>query len=392
MAWVYGSNGTTGDTLAYGATVDDVIYTAASFPVILRKNMWRQNYLLEHAQPISCLSVHSKTNILATGQRGGPGFGGIGGVILVFDLNNNGELLRELSGFHSHGIAKVKFSRSGSLLLTLGAINNRIAVYDWRSHSVVAAVEGGNLPILDVSFTADANYFLQCGQENLKFHGFFGRNVTSQKALLGAEGTLQTFPCATCFGNFPIVGTEDGHLYQFGAFENEQAEPQSKSSSTRQGEEALAAYRQLRAIIPAHKGPVTALFACEAGLLSGGADGIVVQWSRSLKKARTFDMNKICTGGGPKFSTRTVTSVSWDGSSPRILVGLANGEIREVWQSPIGKAMDVNGMPLVDANFPRARGSGGGAASAFFQEASEKISRVRLAIVLPRVLRFFTVS
>ena len=107
---------------------------------------------------------------------------------------------------------QVKFSRSGDLLLSLGTLNNRIAVYDWRSDTVVATVEGGNLPVLDVSFAADANLFLQCGVESIKFHRFHGRNVQSEKAILGAGGVLQTFPCVTCFGNFPIVGTEDGHL------------------------------------------------------------------------------------------------------------------------------------------------------------------------------------
>lgn len=394
--------------MAYGASSNDIVYAAASFPVLLRKSMWHQDYLLEHAQPISCLTVHAKTKMLATGQRGGPGFGGLGGVIYVFDLSEAqrgegatssfgraSEPVRELSGFHSHGIAKVKFSRSGALLLSLGAVNNRMAVYDWRSHTVVATVEGGNLPVLDVAFAADANLFLQCGVESIKFHRFHGRNVESQKAVLGAAGVLQTFSCVTCFGNFPIVGTEDGNLYQFGSVEPDSDGASMTAAGVKKGNpkpgsaNSLAGSRQLRAVIQAHEGAVTALYACDAGLISGGADCKVVQWSSSLKKARVFDLLKIRAGRGSVAFTAArggvevpvvVTSVCWDGVSPQVLVGLSDGEVREVWQTPVGKTMDVNGGALVDANTPRSRGSGGGAGSEFFREAAIKLATVRAIV------------
>ena len=393
--------GTTGETVAYGASSNDVIYTAARFPVLLRKSMWHQDYLLEHAQPISCLTVHAKTKMMATGQRGGPGFGGLGGVIYVFDLSEAkrgegtmffgraSEPVRELSGFHSHGIAKVKFSRSGALLLSLGAVNNRMAVYDWRSHTVIATVEGGSLPVLDVAFAADANLFLQCGVESIKFHRFHGRNVESQKAVLGAAGVLQTFSCVTCFGNFPIVGTEDGNLYQFGSVEPDSDEPVGLKTGKRGNVSPLAGSRQLRAVIPAHEGAVTALYACEAGLISGGADCKVIQWSSSFKQARVFDLLRIRAGRGSVALAAAragvevpvvVTSVCWDGVSPQVLVGLSDGEVREVWQTPVGKTMDVNGGVLVDANSPRSRGSGGGAGSEFFRKAAIKLATVRSII------------
>ena len=82
---------------------------------------WVVRYLLEHPQPISCLTVHTKAKLLATGQRGGPGFGGRGGSIFIFDLAASGargtQPLRELSGFHSHGVAKV--GRAAAELLSL---------------------------------------------------------------------------------------------------------------------------------------------------------------------------------------------------------------------------------------------------------------------------------
>ncbi len=170
---------------------------------------------------------------------------------------------------------------------------------------------------------------------------------------------------------------------------------------------------------------MTALFACEAGLVSGGSDGTVVQWSGSLKKARVFDIRKLrlATTAGPALSVSAatarsssrffggkksgggggggddddddavagaaggaaagvgvsncvVTSVCWDGTSPRVVVGLADGEVREVWQTPVGKTMDVNGgLPLVEANAPRPAGSGGGAASDFFLQAFDRIEK-----------------
>ena len=51
--------------------------------------------------------------------------------------------LATLSGFHKRGICLLAFSNSGNMLATVGMDNDHsIAVYDWRTQSLVASGKG----------------------------------------------------------------------------------------------------------------------------------------------------------------------------------------------------------------------------------------------------------
>lgn len=85
----------------------------------------RQVCNLDHrSNDITCLAVHPASHTVATGDAGGKQACSI----MIWD-DNSGSTLKVLSGFHSHGIARLCFSENGSLLISVGLdVDHSIAV------------------------------------------------------------------------------------------------------------------------------------------------------------------------------------------------------------------------------------------------------------------------
>ena len=158
------------------------------------------------------------------------------------------------------------------------------------------------------------------GINHVRFHTLQGRNASVRKGLIGRKGRLQPFACVSFLKEDAVVGTADGSLYRF--------------------EENVLAQ-----VVPAHTGPVYSVFACEAGVASGGKDGKVrlvrhfdVQpfltlsssslqvflWSLELATLAEFDIAKFGS------FRPAVRSVQWVPSAEKLLVGTAGAEVYEL--------------------------------------------------------------
>ena len=108
----------------------------------------------------------------------------------------------------------------------------------------------------------DGKTVCQVGVKHIRFHHLQGRNMKSQRGVLRRKGNIQPFLAVEYLGNTAMVGTTDGHIYQF--VDNE-----------------------LKSAFSAHTGATYALYSCDSGLVSGGKDGLVKLWNAAMDLVET---------------------------------------------------------------------------------------------------------
>ena len=140
---------------------------------------------------------------------------------------------------------------------------------------------------------------VQVGVSHIRFHQLQGSNVKTTRGVLGKKGLVQPFLSVEYLGDTAMVGTTDGHIYQFLG-------------------------TNLKTAIKAHTGPVHALYVCSGGLVSGGKDGLVKVWTAAMDIVGEFDLKPL---GSVEPGVR---SVCWDVPRKRLLVGTVGSEIYEV--------------------------------------------------------------
>eukprot|EP01041_Mallomonas_annulata_P001147 gene1147-2216_t len=271
----------------------EIVFFVASIAVVMSQKDRKQRFYSDHSNSITALSVHPLDTLVATGQ--------LGEVPYIRIWNSlNMATVTTLEGFHRRGIAHLCFSKNGRTLATVGLDRfHSVAVYDWRNQHILSSTQSFSNKALFCCFTPSSEGLLQAGKEVLRFWELDGQNLRFQDALLSSRAKLQSFLSVGWIGNSAVVGTADGNIYRFIG-------------------------RQLDGIVQAHAGNVNAISSTNDGVCTGGSDGYVKIWNRTLDCRMVIDV-KTWNSVVPN-----VRCVDWDSDSGRIIIGTISSELYEV--------------------------------------------------------------
>jgi hypothetical protein len=92
-------------------------------------------------------------------------------------------------------------------------------VYDWQANKLKVSAQGDKNKSLAIAFSPDGSTVCQVGVQHIRFHEIQGRNVKTTRGILKKKGLIQPFLAVEFLGNAAMVGTSDGHIYQFAGTE-----------------------------------------------------------------------------------------------------------------------------------------------------------------------------
>ena len=227
-----------------------------------------------------------------------------------------------------------------SFLASVGQDDDHtVGVYDWAAGKLKVSAVGDKNKSLGVAFSPDGSTVCQVGVSHIRFHEIQGRNVKTTRGILKKKGLLQPFLAVVYLGASAMVGTSDGHIYQFSGTEiktaikvctcvgfrsNGSCSVYLPFAVTKIGCGCCVRVACLIVFSQAHTGPVHALYSCSTGLVSGGKDGIVKVWSPLMDLVGEYNMKE--RGA----FMPAIRSVCWDPLKKRMLVGTVGSEIFEV--------------------------------------------------------------
>jgi microtubule-associated protein-like 6 len=280
------------DALRYSRN-SEIAFFSASIAVIMNQGTHSQRFYTEHFSSITSMAIHPTLNIIATGQQGEVPS------IRVWDSKTL-KTIAVLEGFHRRTINHLAFSPDGDILATVGGDRfHSIALYNWRFQHIVSFSSGFSSKSFFLGYNKPGSGLIQCGKDVIRFWEIDGLNMRYQDALFTSRSRLQEFLCATWIGSNAVVGTANGNLYRFVG-------------------------RSLDGMVQAHASCVNSLSSSNDGICSGGGDGFVKLWNRSLECNLVIDVR----GLGSMIAN--VKCVDWDSDHGIILIGTACCEIYEV--------------------------------------------------------------
>jgi len=282
-------------------------YPAATVAVVYDKVKSSQVFYKAQTDEILSLAVHPGGVYVATGQRGNQA---------PVHVWNSATLETEaVLSLHTRGVSLLAWGEDGSRLVSVGVDDSHIvALWDWRMKKMVASGIGGDGLLLAVAISEDGKTIIAVGVKQVLFFTVEGRALRSKKGLIGKNsgGKKQVFSSCAFLNNDAYVGCASGEIYKFHS-------------------------RKVVAIYQAHgiSEPVNSLSRCAAsgGLISGGEDGLVLIWDKSMKMVGSpTDMAEDV--GEERVGTAGITTdcsvVSSQMSGNFVLLGTRGGDIFEV--------------------------------------------------------------
>eukprot|EP01042_Synura_sphagnicola_P001496 gene1496-1726_t len=271
----------------------EIVFFAAAVAVVMSQKERKQRFYLDHTTTITAMAVHPLDNLVATGQLGEMP------VIRVWNSTTM-ETQVVIEGYHRKAISHLCFSSDGRLLGTVGLDRfHSIAVYDWRSQQVLSCAQSFSAKCFFLSFSPSGDSIVQGGKEVIRFWELDGLNIRFQDSLFSGRAKLQAFLCLGWIGNNAVVGTADGNLYRFVG-------------------------RQLDGMVQAHSGNINCISASSEGVCTGGSDGYVKVWNRTLDCRMVIDIKNL------NATIPNVRSLDWDAEGAKIVLGTLSAEIFEV--------------------------------------------------------------
>jgi len=312
LEWVHGYRGhDCRSNLFYGlggVALYHVGNTVVKYSVKDKEQFFYQDAVDE----IISLAIHPSEPICAVGQVGKIPY------VHIFNYETM-TTIQSFKGLHRRAVLNVCFDPSGTHLLTIGADTyHKMIIFDWANGVVKASTTTVEEKTLAVDFTRDGKGVVQVGVDFIRFWDLSGRNLNYKTAIFGGKGKVQPFFSVGWTGNYPVVGTTDGHLYRFLG-------------------------RKLDVSVKAHSSSVYTIHSTNQGIVTGARDGVVKLWSQSLECTIAVDMQMLGSLHPP------VKSVCWDNELGKVLVGTAGNEIWEVASSD-GQNIHKDG-PLEQGHF-----------------------------------------
>ena len=247
------------------------VYAAAATGVVYDPNTHTQRFNRTLTDDILSCSLSPDGNTCAIGEIGRRP------KVCIWDVNS-GNTIMTIDGFHRRGVNLLAWSPSGSMLATVGLDNDHsIAVYNTETGDMIAESKGHQSKVLDVLFKSESEIII-VGVKHVKFFTLNGRRLKGKKGIFGKKGTIQPILCVASLGTNVVTGQYDGTLYLW-----QGRNCQLRTESKRDGMELVG-----------HKGPVTSIWTmAREGVVSGGKDGVVIVWDRTLTQLKRFDISTL---------------------------------------------------------------------------------------------------
>ena len=321
---IYGYNSDRRSNVFYSRN-GDVVYFAAAAGVVHnpKAKEGKQQFNLSHTDDILAMAMHPGGNTVATGEIGRKP------KIIVWDVNSTNTLLT-ITGFHRYGIELLAWSPSGAMLASVGRDGDHsIAIYDGTSGSMIANSKGHQNKVHALCFKSDAE-LVTAGVKHVKFWSLQQRKISGKNGLFRPKGKIQTVYAVCSMGANTVTGQNDGTLYLW----------QGRNCQDTRGAESSVH----------HEGPILTLSEVPVtmgdGVLSGGKDGKVILWDRTLTPLLKCDLSTLDNKTGPVPRGPLACAVhSVRADQGKILLGVKSAEIFQV-PFDISEASDMSSSSI----------------------------------------------
>ena len=241
----------------------EIVYPVAKLGIIYSPLEHRQRYMTGHTNEIVSLGVAPDGDTVATGEAGArPN-------LICWDVTSC-KPLSIIAGLHAIAITQIAFSQSGERLASIGGdVGRTLVIYNWRVGLRMFSARSNILgSILGMSFVDDGpDSIAACGigEPFACFWRREGVNIIRRRAAFGRRARRQPTLCLARCGDVVLSGQASGHLYVW------------------HGRNCVQAFQ-------AHRGSLNAVYVGKYGVLTGGKDGKVRQWSHTLNPGASFDL------------------------------------------------------------------------------------------------------
>ena len=295
LDWIYGRN-ERGPPALYGSD-GSIFYPAGSMVVKLSVDRSQQTYFNQHSGHVASIDIlqcdDSFREILASADVGNDS------KICIFSATDMKSLIT-MPRFHNNGVAKLSFSPSGMLLLTLGNNEfNTIAVYDWRERKLVFTCRGPEASIsYDCRFLGSDNKFGVCASDAVYFWIRFDTNqpYLQSRGVFNQLSSREVMTSMSCVRDNVITGSSSGRLWMWDG-------------------------RVCLKLLGILHSPITCLSAHnDVVLCASTADGMLYLFDSNFQMKTKFSIS------GAKFneSERFIDSLSFSTNQGKFLIGQSN--------------------------------------------------------------------
>ncbi|XP_065069605.1 echinoderm microtubule-associated protein-like 6 [Rhopilema esculentum] len=287
---------------------NEIVFHTAALGIVYSPKTHEQRFYSGHDDDVLCLTIHDDQDFVATGQIGkNPS-------THVWDARSM-KTVAILKGFHRRGIICVDFSGDGNMLADVGMDDDHcICVWDWRKQEKIASTRGHKDVIYNLEWNPyEVNLFVSVGVKHIKFWAVDGKKIVKRTATFGKAGELGDMLCVchSPYEHLCYTGSSTGEIYVW-------------QGST------------FRKRMPAHKGPVYAMFALlqsdDKGFVSGGKDGVVVLWDEMFSqplRAFQIETSKFPPGTILLHEKPPIRSLHTD--EGRIVVGTGHDDVIQIF-------------------------------------------------------------
>lgn len=306
LSFVYGYRGwDCRNNIGFADSINEVVYHIAGIGIVYNSNDHTQVLNTEHDDDIISLAIHPAGHTVATGEIGPTP------KIVIWDANT-GVTINTIK-YHKKGVSALRFSGSGTLLVSIGMDNDRmVAVHNSSNcHLVGKGKVGKGIDIYCVNIIED-KFLITGGKNHIKFWALPEPNqsvseLSSKGGIYNKTITSKSVVSATTIGQDFVTGMVDGKILLW-----------KEKNNTK--------------YIEAHDGPVTAM--CNTGnsknnegglrFISGGKDGFIHLWNQQFVKLWTLNLKE----STPVSFKPEIQAVAW--KDDRLLMGTKGSEIYEV--------------------------------------------------------------
>lgn len=208
LEWVYGYDGQKIRGCVLWSAEGEVVFPVGKIAVIYKPMEGVQRYFHGHTDTIISAAISPSGEFVATGQ--------LGRLPRVYvwhvGLLEQKALLRRR---FKRGVGQLAFSKSGDILACISMDEEHtIALYHWRSETLLAVGQVGLGPVFCTAFSFRENVLAVGGSGKISFHHISGKHLRRRSGIWGKLYKLQpVLSIAYLEMGLCATGMADGSLY-----------------------------------------------------------------------------------------------------------------------------------------------------------------------------------